>query len=750
MMNDSSMMGDPGAAQQQVQAQAGQPPQAMQPPQQQEQQPAPQDDQDEQANYMDWALDQANLAKGLEEKKDEDGNNLLDVMGEAVYQGYEVDERSRQPWMEKNKKWLELALLIAEDKTWPWPKAANIKYPLVATAAMQFSARAYPALVPSDGSVVKARVAKKDLDGTSSEAAIRVSRHMSYQVMERIPKWEENMDKLLMTMAISGIAFKKTYHNAGLGVHCSHLVYPENFCINYFAKDVESAYRKTEILYYNNNEVKEKQLNDEEFLDFELPTPTMVVSNKDPVSSDNKPGVPDKSTPHVFLAQHTFWDLDGDGYEEPYIITIHKETKKVVRITARWDSDGVTKNSKGKVQRIVPVESFTAFPFIPNPDGSIYACGFGMLLGSLNNGANSLINMLLDAGTMNNLQAGFIGRNLRMKDGQVQLRPNEWKVVNASGEDLQKSIYPLPTKEPSGVLMSLLQMLITSGNQLASIAEIFVGKMPGQNTPATTTQETVQQGMAVFTAVYKRVYRSLQEEFFKIFRLNRITPGTIDEESELSGIQIADSDYDSTKRLIIPGGDPSGDSQTIKQQKLQSVGQLLQLGTINGQVYTKRVLDANDIPNPDELIAQPQPPAPNPKDTTEQIKQQGMQQKFALEGQAKQQDMQNKQQQARLDEHEQAVTIAAKQHLLDVQIAHKAMEANHARQLAALDAHHDKLSKTLDLVYNQVKNTQAAQAGQMKIDQQDATAQREMARNEQLHDQQMKLNAKEAATNQGS
>ncbi len=746
--NPNPLMTDPNSAAQVAQQQAQQGP--GQPPMEQPAQP--QDPQQQQENYLDYALSQANLAKSLKTKQDDEGNLILEKMGTAVYEGYMRDEASREPWMEKNRKWLELALLVSENKTWPWPRAANIKYPLVATAAMQFSARAYPALVPSDGSIVKARVAPNDLTGQLAAAAGRVAKHMSYQVMEIIPKWEENMDKLLMTMAISGIAFKKTYHDKGLGVHKSHLVYPENFCINYWAKDVESAYRKTELLYYNCNEIKEKQLNDEEFLDVELPEPSNSGNENDnpkkPISSDNEPPTPDKSTPHVFLAVHTYWDLDKDGYEEPYIITIHRDTKKVVRIIARWDSDGIIKNAKGKTARIVPVEYFTAFPFIPNPDGSIYACGFGMLLGSLNNATNTIINQLIDAGTMSNLQSGFIGRNLRIKEGQLQLRPNEWKVVNASGEDLQKSIYPLPAKEPSDVLMSLLQMLITSGNQLASIAEIFVGKMPGQNTPASTTQETIQQGMAVFTAVYKRVYRSLAEEFAKLFRLNRITPNIVQEETLIAGIPIQDSDYDSTQKLIIPGGDPSGDSATTKLQKLQIVGQLIQMGTINAAVYTQRVLEANDIPNPQELIAQPQPPAPDPKAATEQLKQQGMQQKFQLEGQAKQQDMQNKQQSAHIDQAAKIADVQAKEHLLQLQVAQKAMMANQEQQNTAIMNNHDKLSKQLDLVFKVLQGHQKVQQGVMESNLQDAQAQKEMARADDLHDQKMDLQAKAAAAAQ--
>lgn len=699
------------------------------------------DDNDPQKDLVDYALTQANLAKYLRRHKADE----LEKMGVELYQAYLDDEQSRKDWMDTNKEWMKLALLTREHKTWPWPKAANVKYPLIATAAMQFSARAYPALVPSDGSIVKARVTAVDQQGMLQQAAIRVGKHMSYQIFCDVDNWEEDMDKLLMTIAVSGLCFKKTYYDALREKIVSRIVYPENLCMNYWTKNLDTCYRKTEIMNFYENEIKEKVNDNEHFLDIDYADASVneTIDYKQPLVTNDRPSKEDEATPHTFLAVHTYWDLDGDGYEEPYIITIHKNTRKVVRITARWDSDGVYRDDKGKIIKICPVEIFTDFPFIPNPDGSIYALGFGMLLGPLNEAVNTLINQLIDAGTMANLQSGFIGRNLRVKEGQLQLRPNEWKVVNASGEDLQKSIYPIPTKEPSSVLMNLLQMLVQSGNQLASIAEIFVGKMPGQNTPATTTQETIQQGMAVFTAIYKRVYRSLSKEFKKIFRLNRITPDIIKSESEIVG-QIQQSDYQGTEHLIIPGADPTGDSMAMRMQKLQQVGQLIQLGTINPQVYTQRILEAQEIPNYQELIAQPQPPQPDPKMQTEQMKQQTMQQKAQLDSQAKQQDMQNKAQQAEIDRQVELSKLDAQERLLKIKVQEKAMDAMHKRQMAALEHAASRRQAQLDLVTNTTKAQQEVQMGQMKADHEDAMAQRDMARDQELHNQKMKLTAQAA------
>ncbi len=647
---------------------------------------------------LDFAFSEANMAKKL--SKSEKGRKILEEMGAEVVRGFKEDEASRKDWCEKNERWLKMAMLVREGRTFPWPRASDVKYPLLATAAMQFSARAYPALVPSDGQVVKVKIPQMNPPPDAYEAAQRVATHMSYQILNRMPNWEEDMDKLLMTMAISGICFKKTFYSAIDKCHYSNLVYPENFVVNYHAKSLETAYRKTEILKVYKNEFEEKVRDDEFFLDVDLPSPgTDDKDNKPTVTVDGSPPPVDRSTPHLFIACHTYWDLDNDGYEEPYVIWVHKNSNKVVRIIARYDSAGVKRDADNRIVKIVPVEYFTAFPFIPNPDGSIYALGFGILLGPLNEAVNTLVNQLVDAGTLSNLQSGFIGKGLRLKMGDTSLRPGEFKVVNATGEDLSKSIYPMPVREPSAVLFQLLNLLITSGNQLASIAEIFVGKMPGQNTPATTTQETIQQGMAVFTAIYKRVYRSLSQEFKKLYRLNSICPDIIEEESELAGVELQESDYSRPDHMICPGADPTGDSQTVRMNKLQQAGQLIQMGTINPMEFTKRMLEGLEIPNPQELMMQPQEPPPDPKmeteklkQQTEQIKQQGMQ----IKNQGAAQQMDKK---AEMIERQTAVDAVKSQ-----------QEVQHAAQMQAIEAQgaeadraHNQVSQAIDRQHQTAK-----------------------------------------------
>ena len=164
-----------------------------------------------------------------------------------------------------------------------------------------------------------------------------------------------------------------------------------------------------------------------------------------------------------------------------------------------------------------------------------------------------------------------------MKMGDQPLRPGEWKAVNATGDDLKKQIVPLPTKDPSSTLFQLLGTLITSGKELASVAEIFVGKMPGQNTPATTTMATIEQGMKVFTAIYKRIYRSLTKEFKKLYRLN----GTfLDPQTIIAVLDeaVVPEDFSQEGYDICPGADPTAVSSTERLLKAQGLLELLGMG----------------------------------------------------------------------------------------------------------------------------------------------------------------------------
>ena len=604
-------------------------------------------------------IESTNIARELDE-------DTLKKIGDDVVRGFDVDIQSRSEWERNVDNWIDLAKLVSEKKTYPWPGAANIKYPLLATAAMQFAARAYPSLIPSNNNVVKCRVVGSDPDGQKADRAKRISKYMSYQVMDEMPDWEEEMDKLLITLPIVGTCFKKTYWDSERSVNCSKLIPPKQLVINYWAKSVEDAERITEWFPLSERKLKEKQLADL-YLDITLQEPSAIYEPGRQIgTSDLRVPEEDETTPYYILEQHTYLDLDKDGYAEPYIVTVEYGSKKVLRIVARYTANGIVLNEDNKLCRIEPVEYYTKFPFIPNPDGSIYDLGFGRLLCPINESVNTLLNLLVDSGALSNLQAGFIGKGLKIKMGSENFRPGEWKAVNAIGDDLKKQIFPLPVREPSEVLFKLLDLLVKSGKELASVAEIFVGKMPGQNTPATTTMATIEQGMKVFTAVYKRVFRAMSKEFRKIYKLNRDYANP-EEYIDVIDEQIQQSDFEGPENDIIPAADPQAATSTEKQAKVESLLQLMGLGTLDPNEVTKRALEAQEQPNIEALFRK-EPPAPDPK-------VQAIQMKAQLDQQKGQNDIQIAQMKAQMEQASKEQELIYEQRIKELELKFKAMEA---------------------------------------------------------------------------
>tara|TARA_R110002126_G_scaffold141146_3_gene286048 strand:+ start:569 stop:2503 length:1935 start_codon:yes stop_codon:yes gene_type:complete len=590
-------------------------------------------------------INETNIAESLSEDE-------LVKIGSDCHKGYSSDLDSRKSWEDLLDKWTRLALQVAEKKTYPWREASNVKFPLLATASMQFAARAYPTLVPSNGQVVKCKMMGYDPTGEKANRAERISRYMSYQVMEQMEEWESEMDKLLITLPITGTVFKKTYFDTSEQRNKSCVVMPKSLVVNYWAKTLEDAERATEVLPMSKRKLKEQQMLGLFLEDVELGEPQGDTSHKEDTTHEMSEPDLDDTTPYTILEQHTFIDLDGDGYPEPYIVTFEEQSQTVLRIVARYNNESLKVDENADLVLIKPIQYYTKFGFVPNPDGGFYDIGFGRLLGPLNESVDTIINQLIDSGTLSNLQSGFLGKGLRIKVGDVRFAPGEWKTVNATGDDLKKQIFPMPVREPSAVLMQLLQYLITSGKELASVAEIFVGKMPGQNTPATTTMASIEQGMKLFTAVYKRIYRSMTSEFRKIYLLNREYANP-EEYLDFLDMPINQDDFQGSENDISPTADPNASSSQEKQSKVQSVGQLLQLQTINPMEYTKRYLEAFEINSPEKLIAQPQQ-GPSKEDQAAQqeaqLAQEQAQQKMRMEEAKMQLSQASAQQKAQLEQ----------------------------------------------------------------------------------------------------
>lgn len=533
-----------------------------------------------------------NIAELLDEQE-------LSRIAQQVVTGYDIDDASRADWKEVVDKAMDIAKQTMESKNTPWPNASNVKYPLITKAAIDFASRTFPEVVQNDR-IVKPNVLGMDPDGAKNLRAERVAKFMSYQLLKLSDEWEESLDKSLHILPILGTVFKKVYYNTITGRPCSELCHPEKIVVNYNVQSLDSARRITHVLSFYMNDIIER-MRAGIYVDID-PEILSVADGND---------VADVDAPIELLEQHCYLDLDDDGYKEPYIVIVHKASGKVLRIVNRFKD--VHLNDKKEVVRIDPIHYFVDFHFIKSPDGGFYSVGLGTLLYPLNAAINTLINQLIDSGTLNNNQSGFLGRGLRLKNGEFKLKLGEWRVLDAAtGMNIQQNVVPLPTKEPSATLFQLLGLLIDIGKDLSSTNDALQGKQPAQNVAATTILTLVEQGMKVYNAITKRLFRSLKSEFQKIYEIDR---QYLDEFDYLNVLDdpSADllADFENKTMDVLPVADPNMSSDAQRLAKAQALVSLPTVDQYEASKYYLKALQFEDQ-QIEVLLPKPDPNAPPP------------------------------------------------------------------------------------------------------------------------------------------
>lgn len=504
----------------------------------------------------------------------------LASIGQWVHDGYLRDKQSRHKWERRTQAAMDLALQVQKAKSFPWPNCSNVAFPLITIATLQFHSRAYPAIIQGTD-VAKCRVIGEDQTGTKTARAKRISTHMSWQYLEQDEPWEEQHDRMLINLPIVGTAFKKSYYDGEKGHNVNELVLAQDLVLDYYAKSVEDCPRKTHVLAMFRNKlhsrIKRKLFRDVTKEAWYQQPPASAAADPSQAKRDNRQGVTppqtDDLTPYQILEQHCEMDLDGDGYAEPYIITIEETTQSVLRIVTGFDrEEDIEKANDGSIISIRAMQYFTKYEFLPSPDGGIYGIGFGVLLGPLNESVNTLVNQLIDAGTMATTAGGFLGRGAKIRGGVYTFAPLEWKRVDSAGDDLRKNIVPLEVREPSAVLFQLLSLLINYVQRISGTTDPMVGEPTGQNTPAETTRSMIQEGMKIYSAIFKRIWRSMKREFRKGYILNGIyMPERI---SFGEGQFALKSDYLGNPDAVVPSADPNVTSDAVQLAQAQGLVQV--------------------------------------------------------------------------------------------------------------------------------------------------------------------------------
>lgn len=611
------------------------------------------DNEDRSLTLFDLMQPGINIAELLDE-------NELNRIGQAVVRDVDIDDGSRGDWLKNYRTSLDAAMQVKKPKNFPWPKAANIKYPLLTVASIQFQARAYPAIV--DGSnLVKGRVLGPDPDGNKRARADRIGQHMTWQLLYRMPGWEEETDKLLLMLPIMGCVFRKTYYDAIENANRSEMVSPEDFVINYWAKSIETAPRYTHILHYYPYEVLEKVASGQW-----LPVPLDDTAEHN--DGDDEQGIGD------YYEQHRTLDLDGDGFPEHYVVTCTTDGK-VARIVPCFGPENVTVMVMGRsmrldlaiqeglgaeLERVIKIERrqyFTKYGFIPAPDGSFYDIGFGSLLENLGDAINTLLNQVIDAASLQNAGGGFLGSGINIRGGNFRFALGEWKRVDITAGPLKDNIMPMPAPGPSAVSFNLLDLLIGAVKEITAVQDVLTGQSTA-NQPATTTLALIEQGQKVMTGIFKRIHRAFGQELRILRRLNR---DYLDEEEyfqlndpvpqvDESGQPIVDDqgqplttdvaaigreDYADEDLDVIPVSDPQQISDIQKMTRAQALLEAFNGDPlINQKLLRQNFLEAAGVRDIKAYFDVPEPP-PDPRLLTDAMRLKQDEMKNAAEVRAK-------------------------------------------------------------------------------------------------------------------
>ena len=405
------------------------------------------------------------------------------------------------------------------------------------------------------------------------------------------------------------------------------------FIVNDKVKNLSDAPRVTEEMPLYPSEIKTR-IRSGQFIDFEYDT------------------TEDENGAQEFIEHHCLLDLDEDDYSEPYIVTVHLDSETVVRIVADFTEADVrytretqtqmamqqqpmmTQDENGNmVQVMVPVEVpqqvevvtgitkinrgsyFVAYRFMPSLDGGFHGTGLGLLLGDISDTINSIINMMLDAGHMASLGGGFIGSDFRVKGTSQRFSPGEWKAVQTTGSDIKASLVPMTFPGPDAVLFQMLGMLIDAGKEISSTKDIMTGDSGGQVQTATTTLALIEQGMMVFSAAYKRIFRSLKKEYKLIAAINAqsVDPeqyNAFHDDVDQQGQPVQhdpSQDYGAADMDIQPTADPNSVTKMQEMAKAQLLREMAVDGLVDPMKAGERVLEAAQISDREELIPQPDP-----------------------------------------------------------------------------------------------------------------------------------------------
>ena len=537
--------------------------------------------------------------------------DILDPIGSDMHSNYQDYKSSRKDWEDSYIKGLDLLGFNYQNRAEPFQGASGATHPVLAEAVTQFQAGAYKELLPAEGPVRTQILGVSDQP--KEQQSQRVKDFMNYQIMDIMKEYEPEFDQMLFHLPLAGSTFKKVYYDDLLGRAVSKFVPADDLVVPYSATSLEDAEAIIHVLKISENDLRKQQVNGF-YRDVELTKPSETedkVSKKErELDGTKKTGKAEEMYTllecHVNLDIEGFEDIGPDGQPTgiklPYIVTIDEGSREVLSIKRNFEQNDPKKQK---------IEYFVHFKFLPGL--GFYGFGLIHMIGGLSRTATSALRQLLDAGTLSNLPAGFKQRGIRIKDEAQPIQPGEFKDVDAPGGNLRDAFFPLPYKEPSPTLLQLMGIVVQAGQRFAAIADMQVGD-GNQGAAVGTTVALLERGSRVMSAIHKRLYSSLRQEFktlAKVFKTYLPPEYPYDVVGGERNIKLTDFD---DRIDIIPVADPNIFSMS---QRITIAQTELQLATSNPQLhdmYTiyRKMYEALGVKDIDKILP---PPAPQePKD----------------------------------------------------------------------------------------------------------------------------------------
>ena len=511
------------------------------------------------------------------EEEEEFDENLAEVLDESylatlagdLISDYEEDIASRKDWITTYVDGLELLGLKIEERMEPWEGACGIVHPLLTESLVRFQAETIMSIFPAEGPV-KAKIRGKETQ-EKKEAAMRVRDDMNFKLTEDMPEFRPEMERAIWGLGLAGNAFKKVYEDPNLGRQVSYFVPAEDVVVPYGTADLNSAERVTHVMRKYQNDMRKLQVSGF-YRDIDLGDPVNALDEVEKKIAERMGFKATNDDRYKLLEMQVNLDLPGyedevdgeaTGIELPYIVTIEKNTTKVLSIRRNWKE-----GDKKKLKR----QHFVHYGYIPG--FGFYCFGLIHLIGAYAKAGTSITRQLVDAGTLANLPGGFKSRGMRIKGDDTPIAPGEWRDVDIASGTIKDNIIPLPYKEPSQTLAALLSSIIEEGRRFANTADINVADMSA-NAPVGTTMALLERTLKVLTAVQARVHFSLKQEL-KLLKLiiAENAPDTYDYDPESGNRAAKKSDYADID--VIPVSDPNASTLAQKIIQYQAALQLAQ------------------------------------------------------------------------------------------------------------------------------------------------------------------------------